>query len=48
MRILPEERHPALVAELTLLDAAIRDLYPLPGDLALASVPDPQGMGAAS
>lgn len=48
VRILPEERHPALVAELTLLDAAIRDLYPLPGDLALASVPDPQGMGAAS
>ena len=48
VRILPEKRHPALVAELTLLDAAIRDLYPLPGDLALASVPDPQGMGAAS
>ena len=48
VRILPKERHPALVAELTLLDAAIRNLYPLPGDLALASVPDPQGMGAAS
>ena len=48
VRILPEQRHPALVTELILLDAALRDLYQLPGDLALASVPDPQGMGAAS
>ena len=48
MRTLPKERHPALLAELTLLDAAVQYLYPLPGDAALASVPDPQGMGAAS
>lgn len=48
MRTLPEERHAALAAELALLDAAIKDLYPLPGDLKLASIPDPQGLGAAS
>jgi len=48
MRTLPTERHRALAAELSLLDAAIKELYPLPGDLMLASVPDPQGLGAAS
>jgi len=46
MRTLPKERHPALGAELDLLDRAARSVYVLPEDLALASVPDPQGLGA--
>jgi uncharacterized membrane protein len=45
---LPEHRHPALVAELRRLDQTIEKLYSLPDDLALARVPDSQGLGAAS
>ncbi|QRM53810.1 DUF2254 domain-containing protein [Sinorhizobium sp. BG8] len=46
LQALPEERHPALRAELTLLDDAVKTIHVLPADLALASVADPQGLGA--
>ena len=42
---LPQQRRPALLAELGLLDRALEKLYPLPEDLALARVPDLQGLG---
>ena len=45
---LPEERRPALLVELSLLDRALKGLYSFPEDLALASVADAQGLGAAS
>jgi uncharacterized membrane protein len=46
--ILPESRQPALRVELDLLDRAIETLYPLPEDLAVARVPDAQGLGGSS
>jgi len=48
MQTLPAYRRPALQAELGLLDRTLARLYPLPEDLALARIPDPQGLGAAS
>jgi len=45
---LPESRHPALRQQLDLLDRALPDYYKLPEDLALARVPDSQGLGGAS
>ena len=45
---LPEHRHPALRNELELLNRAIEKLYIFPEDVALARVPDPQGLGGAS
>jgi uncharacterized membrane protein len=45
---LPEYRRPALRNELDLLDCALEKLYTLPKDLALARVPDTQGLGGAS
>lgn len=45
---LPERRHAALRRELDLLDRAIERVYAFPEDLALARVPDAQGMGGAS
>jgi uncharacterized membrane protein len=45
---LPEHRRPALRNELDLLDCALEKLYTLPKDLALARVPDTQGLGGAS
>jgi uncharacterized membrane protein len=45
---LPESRMPALVQERDLLDQAIDSLYSLPGDAALARIPDVQGIGGAS
>jgi uncharacterized membrane protein len=45
---LPEYRRPALRSELDLLDRAIEKLYALPEDMALARVPDSQGLGGAS
>ena len=39
---------PALVQERDLLDQAIDKLYSLPGDAALARIPDAQGLGGAS
>ena len=48
VRTLPEHRHPALRQELDKLDRTIRALYSLPEDLALAGVPDPQGLGGSA
>lgn len=45
---LPEERHAALRQELDLLDRMIEKLYLLPEDLALARIPDSQGLGGSN
>jgi uncharacterized membrane protein len=45
---LPAERHAALRQELDLLDRMLEKLYVLPEDLALARIPDSQGLGGAS
>ncbi len=44
---LPCHRRPALAEELARLDQAIAALYSIPADLALASVPDSQGLGGS-
>ena len=48
MKTLPPERHPILEEELSLLDRMLEKLYLLPEDLALAQVPDPQGLGGST
>ena len=48
IRVLPAHRHAALLEQLALLDRTLPDLYKLPEDLALARVPDSQGLGGAS
>jgi len=45
---LPEHRHPALHEELDLLDRAIAQHLMFPEDLALARIPDSQGLGGAA
>jgi uncharacterized membrane protein len=45
MKALPENRLSALRLELKLLDHAIEKLYVLPEDLAVARIPDTQGLG---
>jgi uncharacterized membrane protein len=45
MKTLPEDRLPALRLELELLDHTIEKLYVLPEDLAVARLPDTQGLG---
>jgi len=45
---LPEHRHDALRIELTLLDRTIISTHPFPEDLALARVPDSQGLGGSA
>ena len=45
---LPPQRHRALEEQLDLLDRCLPDFYKLPEDLALARVPDSQGLGGAS
>jgi uncharacterized membrane protein len=45
---LPEQRHAVLRQELELLDRTLPGQYGLPEDLALARVPDAQGLGGAS
>ncbi|SIT45563.1 conserved membrane hypothetical protein [Paraburkholderia piptadeniae] len=45
---LPEHRHEALRVELTLLDRAIASKHPFPEDLALARIPDSQGLGGSA
>ena len=45
---LPAERHAALRQELDLLDRTIEKLYLLPEDLALARIPDSQGLGGST
>jgi uncharacterized membrane protein len=46
-RVLPEHRRAALVTERELLDRALPPLYGFEEDLALARVPDIQGMGGS-
>jgi uncharacterized membrane protein len=45
---LPIERHAALRLELDLLDRMLEKLYVLPEDLALARIPDSQGLGGST
>jgi uncharacterized membrane protein len=45
---LPAHRHRALEEERGRLDLALNTLYPIPADLALASVADPQGLGGSA
>ena len=47
MATLPSYRHPELLAERARLDLAIKAAYPIPDDLALASIPDSQGLGGS-
>jgi uncharacterized membrane protein len=44
---LPEHRHAALETELDLLDWAIQRHFSRPEELALARIPDPQGLGGS-
>ncbi len=48
IQTLPEHRHDALRVELTLLDRAIASRHPFPEDLALARIPDSQGLGGSA
>lgn len=48
LRTLPEARGPALREELELLDWALEQLHMAPRDLALARMPDLQGLGSTS
>ena len=48
VRSLPEIRHAALRQQLDLLDRSLAEIYRFPEDLALARVPDPQGLGGAA
>jgi len=45
---LPAERHAALHQEFDLLDRMLEKLYLLPEDLALARIPDSQGLGGST
>jgi uncharacterized membrane protein len=45
VRSLPPHRHPALRQQIDMLDQVLPGLYPLEGDLALARIPDSQGLG---
>jgi hypothetical protein len=45
---LPAHRRPALEQEARQLAIALEHLYPQPEDLALAGVPDSQGLGGSS
>jgi uncharacterized membrane protein len=48
LRTLPAARHAALLQQLDILDRALPDFYKAPEELALARVPDSQGLGGAS
>jgi uncharacterized membrane protein len=48
LQTLPEQRHPALHEELELLDRALAREHLFPEDMALARIPDSQGMGGSS
>jgi uncharacterized membrane protein len=45
---LPRHRHGALLIQRDRLDRMIESLYPIPDDLALARLPDTQGLGGSS
>jgi uncharacterized membrane protein len=47
LQTLPEQRRPALRQELDLLDRTLEKTYLLPENLALARIPDTQGLGGA-
>jgi uncharacterized membrane protein len=47
VEVLPESRRPALRVELDLLDRTLEKLYALDEDLAVARVPDTQGLGGS-
>ena len=47
MHSLPQHRHAELRQQLELLDRTIETRYTFPEDLALARIPDPQGMGGS-
>jgi hypothetical protein len=47
VQTLPPHRHAELRKQLELLDRTIEGHYSFPEDLALARVPDPQGLGGA-
>lgn len=47
MQTLPPHRHAELSRQLGLLDRTIEETYTFPEDLAIASVPDSQGLGGA-
>jgi uncharacterized membrane protein len=47
LQTLPERRRPILRQELDLLDRTLAKLYMFPEDLALARIPDSQGLGGA-
>jgi len=47
-RTLPEHRHPALLVELDLLNRTIAQQHCFDEDIALAMIPDSQGLGGAS
>ncbi|HBZ70482.1 MAG TPA: DUF2254 domain-containing protein [Deltaproteobacteria bacterium] len=48
LQSLPESRLPAVRQERELLDRTVEKLYMFPEDLALARIPDPQGLGGGS
>jgi hypothetical protein len=48
IQTLPTYRHDALRAELTLLDLAIASKHLFPEDVALARIPDSQGLGGSA
>lgn len=45
---LPQSRHAALRQQIDLLDRTLPGMFPLEEDLALARVPDSQGLGSAA
>jgi uncharacterized membrane protein len=48
VQCLPEHRHDALRVELALLDRTIVSMFSFPEDLALARIPDSQGLGGSA
>ena len=47
VQTLPPHRHAELHQQVELLDRTIEGHYSFPEDLALARIPDPQGLGGA-
>ena len=48
IQTLPARRHSALLEQLSLLDRDLQKHFPWPEDLALARIPDSQGLGGHS
>ncbi len=46
-QVLPDDRRPALLSELDLLDRMLERIYVFPKDLNLAQTPDSQGLGGS-